>query len=61
MIEYICEGCVKVSASFKCQVYPEPPTFFVRRCRCPFNPPKEKTKKKFQRVGQQKTKRFKSK
>jgi len=60
-IEYICEGCHRVSPELTCSVYPAPPGFFIRHCRCPFNPPKEKVKKKFQRVGQQKTKRNRGK
>jgi len=59
-IEYICEGCAKVTSEFTCSVYSRAiPSFYMRRCRCPFNPPKEKAKKVFKRVGQQKTKRGK--
>ena len=62
-IEYICEGCTKVSSEFGCTVYSKGvPAFYIRRCACPFNPPKvvlsAKDKQKV-RVGQQKTKRAK--
>ena len=59
-IEYICEGCVRVNKMFlTCSVYASPPSLFINHCKCPFNPPKEKVVKTFQRVGQQKTKRAK--
>ena len=61
-IEYICEGCTKVSSEFDCTIYSKGiPAFYIRRCQCPFNPPKEKKKKVFKRVGQQKTKRNRGK
>ena len=59
-ITTICEGCSKVNKFFKtCGVYASPPLLFINHGKCPFNPPKEKAKKEFVRVGQQKTKRFK--
>ena len=59
-IEYICEGCPKVNKMFlTCGVYASVPLLYINRCVCPFNKPKVKEKKAFQRVGQQKSKRFK--
>jgi hypothetical protein len=42
----LCIGCTRVYPDGLCDVYGCPPSYFVRREACPFNPPKEEAKKK---------------
>jgi hypothetical protein len=58
-LEYMCEGCKRINTEFlRCTAYETPPSLWVKSQLCPHNC-KPKEKKKFARVGQQKTKRNK--
>lgn len=58
-LDYMCEGCEKADMTlFKCTVYNELPSYYVRRGCCPFNQETKQPTKRKVRVGQQKQKRF---
>ena len=59
-LEYMCHGCDRAdeTVDFKCLVYAQPPSYYVRQGCCPFNMPKIIPKRiGHARVGQQKQKK----